>query len=208
MNYSIILSILGFAVATVTFYPSETPSGYKFLRKEKQISLSSRQLKLPEGRTTRELRADFIVNESIEKLHKVLKDEKLSRQWMKGVQDYSTISMESGNSWKVYVQYNVPWPLSNQDCIINYSCTSSNDGKSLTINMNGQPDYLPRKEGVERITHMSGCWSINQISNLRCKVVYTVFSAQKPKFPRWATDPLIQQNLISSLSGLKELAEK
>jgi hypothetical protein len=39
-----------------------------------------------------------------------------------------------------------------------------------------------------------------------CRVEYTVYSEQKPRYPRWAIDPLIQNNLISTLSSLRELA--
>lgn len=204
MIYSLIISI-GIAIATLN--SGVTPSEYKFIKKDKQISLSSRELKLHNGRTTRELRAEFTINGSLEKMKKVLKDEQLSRRWMKGVEYFSVLSRESDNDWKAYIRYNIPWPLSNQDCIISYNCITTHEGKGLTIKMNGLPDYLPKKDGVERISHISGCWTITQSTNT-CRVVYTVYSEQKPKFPLWATDPIVQQNLINSLSSLKELAEK
>lgn len=207
MNYSIMISIFGLAVATVNFNPVTTSPDYKFLKKEKQISLSSRELKLSDGRSTRELRAEFTVNGSLAKMREVLQNERLSRQWMKGVKDYSLIGT-TGDNWKAYIQYDIPWPLNNQDCIINYTSNLSGNGTSLTIKMNSQPDFLPKKPGVERISHLSGCWTITGVTEKNCRVVYTVYSEQKARFPRWATDPIIQQNLINSLSAFRELAEK
>ncbi len=204
MNLSLIL-LLGITCAT--FNPEGTPYDYKFLKKEKQVSLSSREIKLNNGRTTRELRAELVINVGLERMKEILKDEQLSRQWMKGVECFSLLGRGTDNNWKAYIRYNIPWPLSNQDCIISYNCSSTNEGKGLTIKMIGLPDYLPKKDGVERISHISGCWTIIQTTNT-CRVIYTVYSEQKPRFPRWATDPIVQQNLINSLSSLKELAEK
>jgi len=184
--------------------PSPAPATYKLIKTEKQISLSSREIALKDGRTTRELKAEFIIAATPDHLLKVLKDDKLTRQWMQGLEDYSIISSETPINWKAYVQYNIPWPLSNQDCVISYHCIRL--GNSYTIRMSGLPNYIPKKDGVERISHLSGCWVLSPLTNTKSKVVYTVYSEQKPRFPRWATDPIIQQNLIGSMAALREVA--
>jgi hypothetical protein len=196
--------------STVINISTEVPKSeqdFIFLKEEKNIILSCRELKLPNNHTTRELKAEFKVFASAETILKVLKNEQYALRWMKGVKEFSTICKINDNDWYAYVQYRIPWPLSNQDCIIRYKCKTTENGHGYILNLNGAPEYLPTKPGVERISQMSGCWKITENVLNRCSVVYTVYSDQKPKYPKWATDPIIQQNLISTLSSMKELAE-
>jgi len=188
--------------------PPINGTSYMFLKEENGVTLSSRNINLADSRTTRELRAEFMVTGNVETVLKVLKNDHQATRWMKGVKEFSIIRKENENNWYAYVQYEIPWPLSNQDCIIQYQCIASEHGNGYILKMNSSSDYVPEKSDVERISHLCGCWTITENTNKSCTVVYTVYSEQKPKFPRWATDPIIQQNLINTLSSLKELAER
>lgn len=199
-------------IAITGLYESNTNSpingtSYMFLKEENGVTLSSRNINLADSRTTRELRAEFMVTGNVETVLKVLKNDHQATRWMKGVKEFSIIRKENENNWYAYVQYEIPWPLSNQDCIIQYQCIAPEHGNGYILKMNSSSDYMPKKSDVERISHLCGCWTITENTNNSCKVVYTVYSEQKPKFPRWATDPIIQKNLINTLSSLKELAE-
>ena len=126
---------------------------------------------------------------------------------MKGVKEFSIVRKVNENDWFAYVLYWLPWPLNNQDCIIRYKCTSVQNGKTYIISLNGIPGYIPAKTNVDRISHISGQWKITTVNSNECNVVYSVYSEQKPKFPRWVTDPIIQNNLINTMASMKEISE-
>jgi len=205
----ILLTLLFAVLGTMVLIadPTLNESDYKLLRAENDIVLSSREIKLPANYSVRELRAVFMVTGNAETLLQVLSDEKLTVQWMKGVKEFSVVSRNNGNEWLAYVQYQIPWPLRNQDCVIRYKCKSLENGDGYVLNLSSISDYLPEKPGIERITHMSSRWAISQVNIGKCRVEYTVYSEQKPRYPRWAIDPVIQNNLISTLASLRELAE-
>jgi hypothetical protein len=182
-------------------------SDYTLIRTEKNIALSSREIQLPANYSVRELRAEFMVAGNSATLLQVLSDEKFSLQWMKGVREFSIVSRKNENEWLAYVQYQIPWPLRNQDCVIRYKCKSIENGNGFILDINSIADYLPVRPGIGRITHMSSRWIIIQCNTNMCRVEYSVYSEQKPKYPRWAIDPVIQNNLISTLTSLRELAE-
>lgn len=212
MTAAVIISLAGITFGWFLLGPPDSQKviekDFKFIKNEKHISLSGREINLKDGRTTRELKAEFLINANIQKVVSAVKSDKLSRQWMQEIEEYSIISRESDNKWKAYIQYKIPWPLSNQDCIIGYNCIVSDNGNTYVIKMTGLPSYLPKKEGVERIAHLSGSWTINRVTDQTCRVIYTIYTEQKPRFPRWATDPIVQQNLINTMSSLKELMER
>jgi hypothetical protein len=182
-------------------------TAYTLIKKEKSICLSGREITLSGNRTTRELKAEFLVNAGASTVLKVIKDEQYAKSWMQSVREFSTLHRLNENDWYAYIQYNIPWPLNNQDCIIRYRCVQYENGRKYILTMSGAPDYLPEKTGVERISHLCGSWTITTVGNSECRVVYTIYSEQQPKYPRWATDPIIQRNLINTLASMKELSQ-
>jgi hypothetical protein len=201
------LILTGLAMMSLNAIPPHNESVYTLVRTEKNIALSIRDIQLPANYSVRQLRAEFVVAGNAATMLHVLRDEKFALQWMKGVKEFVVISRNNENEWFAYVQYKIPWPLRNQDCVIRYQCKSVENGDGFVLNLNSIADYLPERSGIERITHMSSRWAISQCNDNMCMVEYTVYSEQNPRYPRWAIDPVIQNNLISTLSSLRELAE-
>lgn len=176
---------------------------YTFIKKDKGIALFYRWVNVPNQKPVRELKAEFDIYSSPEQIITVLKNEKLALQWMKGVSEIRSIGKSTAEMWHTYIQYNIPWPLSNQDCIVRYDMKREPSGRIYNISMNGVPDHLPVNDGITRIKHLQGSWKLVPHSKNHCKVVYTVYSKQPPKFPRWITDPIIQGNLINTMEAFK-----
>lgn len=179
---------------------------YVFIKKSNNISLFYRWIELPDKRKVRELKAELDISASPEQIIATLRDEKVALNWLKGASEVKSVGSPGQNLWHTYIQYDIPWPLSNQDCIIRYNLESSN--KQYMINMTGLPKYIPEKEGITRIQHLQGSWIIVPTNRNVCKVFYSVFSNQEPTFPRWITDPIIQGNLISTMEAFRTTVEK
>lgn len=193
----------GFLSSIVTDEPV-----YTFIKKDKDITLFYRWIDNPGKKPVRELKAEFNISSTPTKVIAVLKDEKLASQWMKGVSEFRLLDKNQDKCWNAYILYDIPWPLSNQDCIIRYEMKNEPTGKIWNVLMNGIPDYIPKKQGVTRISHLQGNWKLSDTGKNGCHVVYTIFSKQPPMFPRWITDPIIQGNLINTLIALKNTVEK
>jgi hypothetical protein len=56
--------------------------------------------------------------------------------------------------------------------------------------------------------HYEAMWKLIAGRNGTTRVEYSVFSNQMPIYPRWITDPIIQNNLIHSMSALRNLSEQ
>lgn len=179
---------------------------YIFIKKQDEISLSYRWIKVNETNKVRELRAEFEVKSTPEKIVSVLRNEKIALQWMKGVNEVKNLGNPNRNQWHLYIQYGIPWPLNNQDCIIHYKVEIADT--NYQIQMNGVPDFIPEKEDVTRIKHLRGTWQIIPMDKHSSRIIYTIYSNQAPRFPRWITDPIVQGNLISSLDAFRTTVQK
>lgn len=179
---------------------------YTFIKRQNNISLYYQWIELPDKRKVRELKAELDIVASPEQIIATLKNEKLALNWLKGASEVKTLGSPTQNLWHTYIQYDIPWPLSNQDCIIRYN--HENSGNQHHIIMTGVPKYIPEKDGITRIQHLQGAWIIVPTNRNVCKVFYSVFSNQAPTFPRWITDPIIQGNLINTMEAFKTTVEK
>ena len=161
----------------------------------------------PGNRETREIKASFEVEAEPSKIMELLRSEQQALLWMQGVKEVKILPGGTQNDWYVYLLYNIPWPLNKQDCIIHYRLVPDVGEDQILLMMDGTPDLMDEIKGIDRISHLCGSWRISRTCEGKCRIEYAVFSFQKPKFPRWATDPIVQSNLIRTMNSLKELAE-
>ncbi len=190
--------------------PSTNDANTKFtlVRSDDNISLYTRWIQVNETTLTRQVKAEFVIDCPAEKVVSILRDEKTYLQWMKATKAFYRIKTIDENRWYSYVQFSIPWPLDNQDCILNYEVREYPELSRTEILLQGEPDFVEPIKGIERISHMEGRWIITQAEGRKTHVEYYMFSKQKPKFPAWLTDPLVQKNLIKTMDALRDLAKK
>jgi len=180
-------------------------ANFTLVRRDENISIYTRWIPATETRLTRQIKAEFIIDSPADKIVSVLRDEKSYLLWMKSTKSYYRLKTVNDNQWFAYIQFSIPWPLNNQDCILKYEVHESLEALRTEIYLVGEPDFLKTYEGVERISHMEGSWIITQIDSGKSRVEYYMYSKQAPKFPTWITDPLIQKNLLKTMNALRDL---
>jgi len=180
---------------------------FNLVRSDDNISIYTRWIPVTETRSTRQLKAEFVIDCPAEKVVSVLRDEKSYTKWMKATKTYYRLKTINENQWYSYVQFSIPWPLNNQDCILKYEVHECADPSKTEITLAGEPDFLQTYEAVERISHMEGSWVITKIGAGKSRVEYLVYSKQAPKFPTWITDPLIQKNLLKTMNAFREIVK-
>jgi hypothetical protein len=180
---------------------------FTLVRSDNNVSIYTRWIPVTEIRSTRQLKAEFVIDCPAEKVVSVLRDEKSYTKWMKATKTYYRLKTVNENQWYSYIQFSIPWPLNNQDCILKYEVHEGPDPSKTEITLAGEPGFLQTYEGVERISHMEGSWMITKIGPDKSRVEYLVYSNQTPKFPTWITDPLIQKNLLKTMIALRDIVK-
>jgi hypothetical protein len=186
---------------------NEIDSKFVLVRSDECISIYTRWIPVTVTRQTRQLKAEFIIDCPAEKIISVLRDEKSYTKWMKSTKSYYRLKTINENQWFSYVQFSIPWPLNNQDCVLKYEIQETNDSLKTEITLEGVPEFLKTYEGVERISHIEGLWVITQTGHNKSLVEYLVYSKQASKFPTWITDPLIQKNLLKTMIAFRDIVK-
>jgi hypothetical protein len=176
---------------------------FTLVKQENDICIYTRWLPVDENRSARQVKVTFAVDAPASEALSVLLNDASFTSWMKGTSDYHRVHTVDPGNWYSYIQFSIPWPFNDQDCIIHYEIR--NHSRTYTeILLNGEPDYLSAVNGVTRISHMEGAWKLVSAGPERTLVEYVIFSNQPSSFPRWITDPIIQNNMIKTMTAFRE----
>ncbi|MCX6245909.1 MAG: hypothetical protein NTU98_14540 [Bacteroidetes bacterium] len=206
-----IIILIGLLLATTSFTlgdENSNPGEFTVVKEESGIRISEKWIPVTSTRSARQVRCEFTVEGSVASVISVLHDDLSFTKWMKGTKTYYRVKTIDPGHWYSYVQFHLPWPLHNQDCIIRYEVsTDAADGKTV-IRMTGDPGFLKQFEDVTRIPNMEGSWKFTDLGNNRVGVEYRMFTNQAPKFPRWITDPIVHSNLLKTMDAFRSNVHK
>jgi hypothetical protein len=199
-----ILILVSLLLGVTSFTPDEknkNQAEYQVVKDVSGIRISTRWIPVTTTRSARQVKCEFTVDGPVRKVIAVLYNDNSIADWMKGTKEYYRVRTVDPEHWISYVQFSVPWPFNNQDCIIRYDISKDAAGGRTVLRMTGMPDLLMKFEGIKRIPHMEGSWTFTELGNGRVRVEYVIFSKQVSKFPRWITDPIIQSNLLETMDA-------
>jgi hypothetical protein len=147
---------------------------------------------------------EFTVRVPVEKVVSALRDERSYTSWMKSAKIYCRIKTINSNQWYSYVQYSVPWPLNDQDCILKYNVLTNGDHSRTEISLVSEPGLLKTCNGIKRIAHMEGLWIISRLNPNKTFVEYYIFSKQEPQYPSVLKDKLVEEDLLKTMNAFRE----
>ncbi|MFH1296571.1 MAG: hypothetical protein ABIJ04_04775 [Bacteroidota bacterium] len=187
---------------------NDNDPGFVLVKDVSGIQIFTRWIPVTESRSARQIKSELVMKGTIATVLSVLRNDRSFTKWMNGTKDYYRVKTIDSSQWYSYVQFSIPWPLNNQDCIIKYEVSEDPPGGKTMIRLTGTPSYIRHFEGVTRIPHMEGSWIITNLGHNKVKVEYSMFSNQKPSFPRWITDPIIQNNLLKTMAAFHDEVKK
>jgi len=158
----------------------------------------------------RELMADFTIKGGTsDKVRALIKDEEKGLLWNNKTISYQVPEeLASDSCWLVYIHYNVPWPIDDYDCALQYHFKEGgtvSDTTVLTV-QSAHSDLYPPSPKLNRITGMRGVWTLVPTGD-DLRVNYMVATDRSGKIPRWISDPLIRDNLFRTLQRFRDLLE-
>jgi hypothetical protein len=155
----------------------------------------------------REIKANFTVAAAPEKLIAILKDADRAADWMVGAKTSAMLTVHNPASWYAYTEFNLPWPLQNQDLVALYKIVPEGS-RIQRVKVVACPDYRPEYDKIERMQHFEACWTFESLPDGKTQVSYSAFTYRKPSAPRWISDPVVQKSLWKTMVGFRDLAGK
>lgn len=185
----------------------EAEPEFEIVRQDEKVTLYERWIFFP-GTTikSRQIKGVFHTNTTLNRMLQTLTDEALLKEWQRNLIEHKLIH-KSDSAWSTYSLYHIPWPLTNQDYLLNYFLKENSDKRIVVWFNHFSNDALePVRENVDR-KPMIGQWEFEKLSNGKIKVTYTVTS-EPVSYPRFVTDRIVRNNLLDTMNTLIAVAEK
>lgn len=191
-----------------TLHALSDTSDFKKVRHEKDVVLYERWITLQNGKEGREVKAEFTLKANLDEIISLVQDDARTMVWNKNLSDCKIIKDDDGH-WITYYKYDIPWPVSDQDCTLYHHIEKSKDaGKPIAILFSSiDHQSFPRQSNIKRIDEVYGKWEIIPLADSHYRINYLITTTPNPTLPKWITDPLIRSSLVNAMSAFKEMLE-
>jgi len=204
------ICVFGFSASnTLIFGQTGTHDGFELVRNEDSILVYERWVTFPGSDppiTAREVKSEFFVRGNIHDALSLIKDESRIDVWQKHVSQFE-VYPQTDSLWHEYSYHDIPWPVSDQDHFLEYRVQDpvEADGIFITFQTVKNDRLAPVKKGVSRMT-LSGSWYFQEVAPGKLKATYRILS-MPGNLPRFLTDPVIRNNLMSTVRAYINLLE-
>jgi len=103
-----------------------------------------------------------------------------------------------------YVEVKAPWPISNRDMIIHLTMEQDSVTKTMTITANGEPNYLPIKEGIIRVPMSQSTWIVKSVGKNKLAVNYAIQIDPGGSVPAWMVNMVSADAPHTSYKNFRE----
>lgn len=186
-----------------------THDGFELVRNQDEILVYERWVTFPKSDPpviAREVKSEFIIRGDIRDALALIRDESALSKWQKHVSEFKIYPV-SDSIWLEYSYHDIPWPVSDQDHFLEYTIRDpvEDDGIFITFETVRNERRAPVRKGVSRMT-LSGSWYFQMMPENRIKVTYRILS-MPGNLPRFITDPVIRNNLMSTVRAYIDILE-
>jgi hypothetical protein len=184
---------------------SEVHGKWKLARNDSGIKIFTRWINVDNSFKVRQLKGEMVIDHPVVYVSNYIKDDEIASQWLNRTLEHKKIQSIGQNEWMTYTLFNLPWPFDNQDLVAKNTIHKS--GENIVIQVDGMPDFIPEKQGINRIENFEGLWRLTRVGNDKTRVEYTIVTKVKPIAPRWITDPIINHNFWTTLDNLQNMLQ-
>ncbi len=206
--FYVILAML--FVNTILFLPSSNAmEDWELLRDKDGIKVYKKHI---EGSKFYEFKGVTVVNAKIEAVAEVMLDFKAMTKWILFVEEFRVLKgLEKKNNdfnMSAYISIDLPWPISNRDCIMSITGELSNNNTKITADTVAlRKQVVPLKEGYIRLTKITNKWVIESIADNMTSISYSISADPEGYIPAWTVNPIIKNQPFHTLRDLRKMAK-
>lgn len=139
----------------------------------------------------KEVMVTFKVLANPDSIAEAIINAEIHKKWMEGLMVSKLLEEVNQNEFIYYLEFDFPWPANNRDVITRVKIHRDTNNIVTQITTQCVLNYLPKKEGIVRITQYEGTWVFNQLSSGKVEVVHVLFASPGGSLPNWIINMFI-----------------
>ena len=105
-----------------------------------------------------------------------------------------------------YSVNDLPWPVQDRDSVLFIETSNDPDEGTITINMKGVADKLPKQEGLVRVDQAESRYIFRRLDDATTEVTWLQHAEPGGSIPTWLVNALLVDLPMKSLQALEEVA--
>ncbi len=203
------LSILLLTSYTVHSQGLKPLEDWQLAKNNDSIRVYVRRIQADSSRVEHQLRVVMDMHADLWAVVATLRDQKHLKDWINRAVECYNFDIIDDFHWHNYIEFNIPWPLNNQDIVTKNTMHQDSVTKIVRLEIVDDNNKLPPRKGVDRIPSFEGTWTITPIKGGRVHMEYTVYAGQKPWLPWWVISPFVEYGVWKTLHDMRDrVAEK
>ncbi|NDC17624.1 MAG: hypothetical protein EBZ92_06825 [Actinobacteria bacterium] len=114
-----------------------------------------------------------------------LQDESTFCKWFPDCKEFRILKRFPSHERLQYIVIKAPFPVSNRDSIQRTKLTQDPASKIVTIQIEAQPDEIPKVDGIVRVPKSRGYWKFTPIEKGKVEVIFQLQSDPGGSLPDW-----------------------
>jgi hypothetical protein len=138
----------------------------------------------------------------------VLMDIKAAPEWVYATKSCVLLKQVSPADVYYYSEVKLPWPVQNRDFVAHLTVSQNPDTKVVTIDGPVINGMVPPKDGIVRVDHSKGKWTLIPISKNEVKIEYILQTDPGGAIPAWIVNLFASEGPMQSFKKLKLQLQK
>jgi hypothetical protein len=191
------LASVALLLATGLGVAAAEEGAWRTIRHDDALEVSTRPVA---GSQFDEVRVVGNVCASLEALTGYVQDVQHFPDWIPDTAQAEQLAQPNARERIYYVRTDMPWPVKDRDMIYRVVVTPGAVANAAAIEMQGLPDYLPKKEDAIRMTSLHGAWQIEQRAAGLTHVALEMRVEPGGSVPTW----LARRRIVALPTGMVE----
>ncbi len=150
------------------------------------------------------IKATFTVHATPTQLASMLMRIEDYTHWQYNTTKAQVLKLMNDHEVIYYAAIAAPWPISNRDMVVHFIMNQNAVTKIITITANGEPNYIPAKDGRVRVPFSASKWIIKPVDHNTLAVEYTIQIDPGGSVPAWMVNMVSAEAPYISFKNLKE----
>ncbi len=178
---------------------------WAFVKNKNEIELSEREF-LNKGIKQFRLKTTF-KQTSLSAIFTAFREHSTFHEWQGDIKELHTVKRISDMENYDYYNFSFPWPFRNRDAIYHQNIIYNKKDKILSLNFSLEPDFIPAKEGIQRMKVAKGEWKFVKLANGDIEANYQNYS-DPVGIPADVVNILFSDALMRTMTNLREHVKK
>ncbi len=200
-QYILIFTLLLAMYNTASASDPEEFKGWELAKSDEGVKVYTRKDPETGGR---QVKAVTTVSASPQEAARLVKNSNAAPNWIHRMEAFETLEEKSDSVWYTWGKLNIPWPISDKDVVSKNTLKQLPDDNGLSIELESKPEYIPEKDGLNRIKNSEGQWRFISQPDGQTQIIYQVFASSESILPQFLVERVVIGSVHKTLGNMKD----